>query len=284
MPRNGIAATAILAFLAALNFAEGAKRSPVVRQADHILIESGNPKILFNFLTETLQLPIAWPIAEYQGFVSGGIGAGNVNLEIIRYTSTPRNRNARYFGLAFEPYPLADALRELQLRAIPHSTPEPYASTLPSGSRGTAWTTVALPSFSRPGMSVFLCEYNPLFLKAEVRRKQLANRLTLSKGGPLGLFSVSEIIIATTNMKRDSTAWSALLGKPAQTGAWRAGAGPAIRLVPGGRDGIREITLAVESPDRAKDFLRKSKLMGAASGKGVMFNTSRVQGLRIVVR
>ena len=284
MPRlNCVAATAIIAFVVALNIAEGARRTPVVRQVDHIVIESGDPRILFNFFAETLQLPIAWPITENQGFVSGGIGAGNVNLEIFRYASTPRNRNASYSGLAFEPYPLPDALRDLKLRGIPYSTPEAYVSLLPSGSRGTAWTTVALPAFSRPGMSIFLYEYSPLFLKIEVRRKQLANRLTLSKGGPLGLSSLSEVSIATTDKKRDSAAWSALLGKPAQSGNWRAGAGPAIRLVQGGGEGIREITLSVESLEMARDFLKKSRLMGATSGKGMLINASRIQGLRILI-
>ncbi|HSW38776.1 MAG TPA: hypothetical protein VLL97_04720, partial [Acidobacteriota bacterium] len=52
-------------------------RGPVIRQVDHILVESGNPGALFGFFTDTLQLPIAWPLAENHGYVSGGVGAGN---------------------------------------------------------------------------------------------------------------------------------------------------------------------------------------------------------------
>jgi hypothetical protein len=61
------------------------RTTPVIRQVDHILIESGDPKALFSFFADTLQLPIAWPISENQGYTTGGVGAGNVNLELFRY-------------------------------------------------------------------------------------------------------------------------------------------------------------------------------------------------------
>lgn len=57
---------------------------PIIRQVDHILIQASEPRDLFDFFAETLQLPVAWPIADYSGFTSGGVGAGNVNIEVVR--------------------------------------------------------------------------------------------------------------------------------------------------------------------------------------------------------
>ncbi len=263
-----------------------ARRGPIVRQVDHILVESADPEALFSFFADTLQLPEAWPLADSQGFTSGGIGAGNVNIEVFRYaqsTNVPVRRisGARYAGLAFEPYPLSAALQELKLRGIPYSPPEPYVANLPKGSQGVLWTTVSLHSFSRPGMSVFLYEYSTAFLRVEVRRKQLANRLTLDKGGPLGFHSVREIVIACTNLEREKDAWTQLLGKQVSPEIWRAGAGPVIHLLQGPEDQIREITCKIQSLDRAKAFLQKNQLSGSASSKEIVLNPSKIQGLRI---
>jgi hypothetical protein len=262
------------------------RTTPVIRQVDHILIESGDPKALFSFFADMLQLPVAWPVSENQGYVTGGVGAGNVNLELFRYADTkgasiPRNPQARYSGLAFEPYPLADALRRLQSVGMPYTPPEPTISMLPNGKQGIAWTTVGLPSVAKPSMSIFLYEYSPVFLKVDVRRKQLGNRLTLNKGGPLGLLATSEIIITATNLNQDRELWGRLLGKTTESGNWRAFAGPAIRLAAGDQNRIWEIILKVESLDRARDFLKQNRLLGSASGNRVSVNPSKIQGLRI---
>ncbi len=290
MLRNHIAIAAILFCIIGIQTsAQTARRTPpVIRQVDRIFVESTDPKALFNFFADVLQLPPAWPISENQGSITAGIGAGNVNLELFRYAERKENRastlpEAHYSGLAFEPYPLADALKELQLRGIPYSPPEPYISALPNGSRGVAWTTVGLPSFSRPGMSVFLYEYSPAFLRVEIRRKQLGNRLTLENGGSLGLLSVGKIVISSTRIGKDEENWGVLLGSSKNSGSWRADSGPEIRLVQGNRDRIQEIVFEVKSLERAKAFLKKNRLLGSVFPNRVSLNSAKVQGLKILV-
>jgi hypothetical protein len=264
----------------------GRRKGPIVRQVDRILIESGDPKPLFDFFAGDLQIPEVWPLAENQGYVSGGVGTGNVNLEFYRYAQrkgvaarTPAE--AHYAGLALEPYPLSDALREMKISGILHSPPEPYVSALPNGSQGVVWTAVPLPSFSKPGMSIFLYEYSPAFLKVDIRRRQLGNRLTLNNGGPLGIQSVREIVIAAVNLDNEKAAWKRLLGAPAPAGTWMAGTGPAIRLVQGKEDRIQEIIFAVKSLDTAKAFLKRVQLLGSATAKEIVLNPTRLQGLTI---
>ncbi len=262
------------------------RRGPIIRQVDHILVESVDPGSLFAFFADTLQLPVAWPLADSGGFISGGLGAGNVLLEVFRYADregegTPKSIQARYVGIAFEPYPLKGALSELEIRGIPHNAPESRVSTLPDGSEGTFSTTVALPSFSKPGISIFLYEYSPEFLKPEVRRRQLGNRLALNEGGPLGLKTVRRIVLASTDYKKDKALWDRLLGTRTPTGEWRAGEGPAIALVQSSSDGIQRIVLSVESLDQAEAFLQQKQMLGSVSAEEVCLNASKVQGLRI---
>ncbi len=262
------------------------RRGPVIRQVDHILVESEDPATLFSFFADTLQLPVAWPITRNAGFTSGGVGFGNVTLELFQYAnpekaSESKAPKARYAGIAFEPYPLEDALAELKIRGIPFNSPEPHVSTLPDGTTGTQSTTVVLPSLSQPGLSIFLYEYSPAFLKVQVRRQQLGNRLALNKGGPLGILAADEIVIALRDMQGHSVEWEGLLGNPAQPGKWKAGEGPAIRLIEHAGYGIRKIVLQVEVLDRTRSALEERHMRGSLSDEEVCLNASRVQGLNI---
>jgi hypothetical protein len=288
MKHQGILISAVLlsAVFLAISAVSEKRRGPVIRQVDHLLIQSGNPEALFKFLGSTLRLPEAWPLAKNQGSITGGLGTGNIILEIFRYVepksaSSVIPQKAQYAGIAFEPYPLADALQELRTRGIPYDSPQPYVSTLPTGTQRVLWTTVPLPTFSRPGISIFLYEYSPAFLTVAVRRKQLGNRLTLEGGGPLGLQSLLEITIAATDPERDSGNWNRLLGPPASPDFWRAGAGPGIKLVKGPANTIQSITFKVASLEKAKAFLKQAQLLGGVDSSGISLNPRKVQGLNI---
>ena len=280
----------ILSFaLATGAFAQISKRKgPIVRQVDRILIESGDPKALFNFFSADLQLPEAWPLAENQGYISGGVGVGNVTLELYRYTQrngapVRKSAEAHIAGLALEPYPLADALQDLKTIGIPFSSPEPYVSKLPDGSQGVLWTTVPLPSFSKSRTSIFLYQYSSAFLKADVTRRQLGNRLILNNGGPLGIQSVREIVIASTNFEKEKAAWKLLLGEQNASGSWSLGAGPAIRLVQDPTDQIQSIVIKVQSLQQARKFLKNKQLLRAVTAKEILLAPSRLQHLYITL-
>jgi hypothetical protein len=262
------------------------RKGPIIRQADHLLVESGDPKTLFDFFAGTLLLPEAWPLSDNQGFTSGGVGAGNVNIEFFRYTeqrksSVRKAAKARFAGIAFEPYPLSNSLRELQVEGIPYDVPASYTGTLPKGAQGVLWTTVALPTLSRPGMSIFLYEYSPEYLKVDIRRRQLGNRLLLNGGGPLGIQAVSQIVIATRNLEKDRSVWRKLLGAPGPSGTWHVGAGPVIRLIQGVEDRIQGIVFKVESLEQAQKHLKEKRILGSVSSKELLLNHLKVQGLTI---
>jgi hypothetical protein len=253
---------------------------------DHILVESSDPESLFKLFYNTLKFPEAWPLTDNQGFISGGVGTANASIRFFQYATQINRGNrsvakARYAGLALQPYPLTGALRELRICGIPYDNPEPYISTLPNGSRGTLWTTVSLPSFSRPGMTIFLYEYGKAFLRVEARRQQWGNRFALNNGGPLGILSVREIIISAKNLETDTAAWDQLLEKKTLTESQNNETGPAIRLIAGSIDQISEIVFTIKSLDRAKAFLEENRLLGTSSSRGISIKPSKVQGLKI---
>ncbi|NWG14501.1 MAG: hypothetical protein HXY20_13310 [Acidobacteria bacterium] len=266
----------------------GPALKPLIRQVDHVLIETGDPAALFAFFADILQLPVAWPVADFSGFTSGGVGAGNVNIEVLRFAGpkgllSGRRPRARFLGLALEPYRLADCLTELADRGIPHGPPQTYVSTLPDGSQGTLWTNVVLTRLSKPGLSVFLCEYSSAFLHAEIRRNQLAGQLALRNGGPLGVRSVKEIVIGTRDLAGDGADWRKLLpASGTSSGALlRSGNGPSIRLIAASADRIQRILLEVGSLRTASRFLSDRRLLGATSPDQIAIDPSKIQGLAI---
>lgn len=284
MIRHSIALIAILSMMLAPGTSQERtkRRGPVVRQVDRILIESNDPGTLFNFFTKTLQLPVAWPMAENETYTSGSVSTGDVTLELFRYgaqKNTPLK--SRYTGLSFTPYPLEDALQELRIIGILYDPPQVHTSILPNRTEGAAWKTVALPSLSYPLLAVTLFEYNLQFLNVEVRRQQFGNRLTLNGGGPLGIVSMHTIVLESTNAKKDKSEWIRMLGKPDSDGYLTAVLGPAFRVIQGSRNGIQRIVLKVKSITDAEAFLKQQGLSGTRKKGEIFLKHSAVQGLNI---
>ncbi len=266
----------------------GAKPKPAIWQVDRILVQTADPRGLFDLFVDRLQLPIAWPVGESAGQSSGGVGAGNVTIELFQSYKTDGlasrlTSRDRFAGVALEPYPLKECLPELESRGIICGTPQPYISKLPDGSDGALWTTVVLPQLSRPQLSVFLYEYSKEFLKTEVRRKQLAGQLALRGGGPLGIKSVEQIVIGAIDPGRDRRLWRKLLEPivPSSRGLLQAGAGPAVHLVPDTEDRIRSIVIRVASLGQAREFLKGNRWLGAASKFELSMKPAVVRGLDI---
>jgi catechol 2,3-dioxygenase-like lactoylglutathione lyase family enzyme len=267
--------------------------SPPIRQVDHILIRADDPERLHSFFTKTLDLPVAWPLTPYKGFTTGGVGFGNVNIEVFRVAEqgSPPDKPtaARLVGIALEPAPLADCLSEQDKRGIAYGEKRPYDSPEPGGAKKKLWTTVILRQFSdgdrfaHAGTIVFLCEYSPDFWNVNEQRKRLREQLAARKGGPLGVDSVKEILIGTTDLEKATGLWQKLLDPtPASApGVWQLGSGPAIRLVPAKENAIQGLVISVKSLAKAKAFLREKGLLGNNSDKEANVEPSKIEGLNI---
>ena len=165
------------------------KTARLVEQIDHILLVPHNPHGLFDFFTQDLELPVAWPFREYGQFASGGVFAGNVNLEAAVFSGASVNPQTMIIGIAFEPsVSTEEAVRELDRRQIAHLEPQSFEMG-PEGNKLKLWTNTILPDML-PGSFVFICEYHIYKIyktEPSTRRNQLKEALRKVDGGPLGV-------------------------------------------------------------------------------------------------
>ncbi len=275
-----ILATLSLFALSATFSCQTTKRE-IIRQVDHIVIASSDDEELFSLLSDTFQFPVAWPIADYGSFTSGGVAVGNVNLEVFRVNASADSVvGSRIEGFALEPEPLESSLLELDARKIAYEPPSPYISTESDGSTTTLWTTVELPDVSNDAMEVYLCEYTH---DVAASRRRSLEQLRSRDGGPLSVESVREIVCGTTDLNGSRDHWQRLLNPllPSSPDVWQLGAGPAIRLIHADEDGIQELVFKVSSLAQARGFLQERGLLGTDSPDELTMVSSRLRGLNI---
>lgn len=291
-------AALLLASLSAVEGSDGSSRtqasSPPIRQIDHIMIRTGDPRGLFAFFAETLRLPVAWPMTSPRaGVMTGGVGVGNVNVEAIQFPGQTEAR-PRLLGLAFEPSALDASLMELKRRGLTFGERRPLVATGPDGSTRTLWTNVTLRELSdsdNPADATihnFLSEYNAAYVNVAERRARLRGQLTRDGGGPLGVVDVKEVVIGAVDEEVARRLWQKLL-EPAPSptsNTWQIGDGPALRLVPDNENRVQALVIRVASLERATAFLREKQLLGGDRAGQATIDPSKVGGLdlRLVAR
>ena len=278
--------------------AESSSQTPAapnpIRQIDHIMIRTGDPRELYAFFADTLQLPIAWPLTSPRpGVTTGGVGFGNVNVEAIQFPGQIDPR-PRLLGFALEPSALDESLTELNRRGLTSGEPRPLVATGPDGATRTLWTNVTLREFSDSDspadgtMHIFLSAYSPTYVNVDERRARLGAQLVNSGGGPLGVIDVKEVVIGTVDVEMARRLWQRLLDptSSATSNTWRIGAGPAVRLVHASENRVQALLIRVNSLERARAFLREKQLLGSDAAEQVTIEPSKVGGLdlRIVER
>jgi hypothetical protein len=279
----------LLVLLTTVAFAWQPKRykETPVRRIDHIMIRTGDPNGLYAFLTEFLRLPVAWPLASRSGVTSGGVGFGNVTVEAITFPNQASPK-ARLVGFGFEPAPLASALAELRLKGVRYNAPRPFYATREDGSRQLLWTNVTLTDFSdadRPtnaSVHIFLSEYSPDYVNVVERAERLRRELTSGDGGLLGVRSVEEVVIGTTDLSAATKVWERFLG-PAATATsplWQVGDGPAIRLVASNENALQRLVVRVSSLQRARAILHERNML-RADARGIAIEVPVLDGVRL---
>jgi catechol 2,3-dioxygenase-like lactoylglutathione lyase family enzyme len=258
-----------------------------IRQIDHIMIRTGDPRELYAFFAETLQLPIAWPMTSPRpGVTTGGVGFGNVNVEAIQVPGQTDPR-PRLIGFALEPLALDESLIELDRHGLTSGERRPLTATGPDGSTRTLWTNVTLRQFSDSDspadatIHIFLSEYSSTYVNADERKARLRAQLVNSGGGPLGVVDVKEVIIGAIDVEAARRLWQKLLNPtPSSTSnMWQIGSGPAVRLVPDKENRVQALLIRVASLERAKEFLREKELLRVDAAGQVSIDPPKIGGL-----
>ncbi|MDW6094577.1 hypothetical protein SBX64_18705 [Vibrio rhizosphaerae] len=69
-------------------------------ELDHLMIEVDDPQHAANHVSETLGLPLAWPLTEKDEYTSIGVNFGDINIEFIRFRVRFGIQGQRFNGLS----------------------------------------------------------------------------------------------------------------------------------------------------------------------------------------
>lgn len=274
------AAILLIIIVASIAFAGCSVPQPVVKKVDHIAISSEDPAALFKIFTETLKLPEAWPYTEYPGYSTGGVQAGNVNIESLHFgdPSNTSNPGAMLFGIVFDPYPLDQLVPELKERGAEPGKEEPQTADF-GGRQVTLWTNVTLKALCGPEYIVYLCEYG------EEAAKRLEGNKAEGPLGTIGVVSVEKIVITSTSPDELRKTWSNAMApdKVDGQGVIMIGDGPSVEIKNGKKDAIESLVVKVESLSKAKKALEDAGMLGKASKDRLTIDPAGVQGLEIIL-
>jgi hypothetical protein len=276
----------ILSFLfnQAFTYQDAATQSfRLVEQIDHILLAPDNPRGLFDFFTQDLKLPVAWPFREFGSFVSGGVFAGNVNLEAAVFSGDSVHPQSKIVGMAFEPLgSTEEIIKELDRRRIAHLDPQPFEMG-PEGNKMKLWTNTILKDML-PGSFIFFCEYHIYEIHntdPSAVRNQLKEALIKIDGGPLGIEYISEVKIKVKEWDKALESWGNFL-EPCEgfkNGCFDLGKGPKIRFLQTDTDCIDSLTIKVKSLKKAHDFLSSKEMVGTKDEQRIITDPNKTFGI-----
>ncbi|MDQ3818983.1 MAG: hypothetical protein M3362_15085 [Acidobacteriota bacterium] len=129
--------------------------SAPVKQLDHLIVRADDPRPLFHLLSETLRLPIAWPLRSYPSFTSGGVTLGNLYIEVLscerlESSSSREAADARFVAMAFETDELEEKVKELERRGIAHGPVVPNVEVMPDGEKRKLYANAILGKMLGP--------------------------------------------------------------------------------------------------------------------------------------
>ncbi len=250
-----------------------------IAQIDHLMIVAHDPDGLLHLFADTLDIPVAWPMADYGGFESAGVRLQNLNLEFVRsdahipVLALDPGSVAALRGIAFAPAgSVAETVERLGARGIDQQAPAP----------GMGWTNVALAGFFPPH-PIFVCHYVPDILR--INPDLYTDALRARDGGPLGVERVQEIVLGVPDVAEATEHWGRLLAphpSPAP-GVWTLGEGPSLRLERAPEASIARIVLAVRDLGHAVAFVRAQGLLGEESAGRATLAPERIGGLAVVI-
>jgi hypothetical protein len=187
-----------------------------VSRIDHVVVEAGDEHALFDFLTDRLGLPVAWPMAHWGLIHEGGVGFGSCNVGCNHPVDPASDPSATIRAIAFEPAEsLAGAMATLEQRGVALTPPMPSGTIdVPDEPPFLPWkrgwsNALVLSEGLQP--TPFLCAYDH---DVDVQREASQAHFEGADGGPLGITEIHRVIIHTDDVAGTCDLWRVLLGEP----------------------------------------------------------------------
>ena len=261
------------------------------RAIDHVILRLATAEPLFRLLSETFQLPVAWPLQRADFATYGWVHVGNTDLELWAASSnTDLPAHAQpplVHGFALEPaQSLPESLAWMEQAGLSVKAPRAYRSQDTSGQVVTNFTNAVVQDLSSASCCIFFCEWDrhaTIYPWAETatpveRRAGLQNKLQATNGGPLGITGLQAIRLGTPDVHAQHRQWQALTGSPSDGPVFLT-PNIALELVPSEHLVIHSISLGVRSLEVAREFLAKRDLLQQNNGTtlGVVLDGLRIQ-------
>ena len=256
----------------------------LVRKIDHVFVPVADPRPLHALFTETLGLPVAWPVMRRGTFTSGAVCLGNANLEFIQadpavpFLTVVEPLLVR--GIAFEPAIDAGWDAALDVRGLTYAGPIPTEGESIHGGHRLLFTNTIVPGLVDDATATFLCHYHS---EEAIRGDAAWRALADSGGGVIGVRGLAEVTIGLRPAVAARALWDRFLA-PATAdkhGAYRFESGPALRIKDSPIDGVAGLWLEVPSLAAARDALRERELLGPMRASGIGLNYARTGGLDV---
>lgn len=244
----------------------------ICRSIDHLMLRTHDTEPLFSLLTETMCLPVTWPLQHSEFASFAWVHVGNTHLEIWAARSNadlPTDcRLPLIHGLALEPDELAFSVAELERQGMACKQPRPFQTVNANGRLVTNFTNAVILDLSSPACCNFFCDWG---MEASIvpwgtdtctreRRELEQRRFAELGGGSLGLVRLARVEMSCPDVGAMKKRWRTM----AQVSADQPLAIDGIRLdvVAGVLHQIQSLTFEVRSLPEARAFLIQRGFLG----------------------
>jgi hypothetical protein len=242
---------------------------PIFKQVDHILVIAPDARQIFLRFSGDFKFPVAWEYKDYGDFASGGVFAGNTNLEFLAPARGTKVDSLCLGGIAFSPATTAtDAAHEMDGAGFLHGPPTPFST-----GGNLQWTSMDIPKLMETVYGVFICEYA---FDRVARHAAAREQMAKIKGGPLTMDVVRKVVF-DGNVDQ----WQKLLKCGTVRGHFALGAGPELVVSPAPSGG--GLVFKVHSLAAAREYLKSKGWLGEDRGSSVTMKLSEVPGLEFLL-
>ena len=258
---------------------------------DHIMVRVTRAESLIQLFSNVFALPVSWPLQRKDFATYAWITLGNTNLEFWAAADNadlPADQRLPLFsGFALNPPNLGTSIALLEERGITCKAPRPFLTNDHRGKQVTNFTNSVIMDVSNPACCVFFCKWGAngtIFpwaerLTAEARQLREQRQFDQCGGGPLGVLRLSEMTMATPDIKKTRQQWHAITGQTSDT--FDFGRGIALTLHAGDSVQITSTVLAVKSLGVARTYLASQSMLGDDSNDEVSVGANACSNLCI---
>jgi hypothetical protein len=252
---------------------------------DHLMIKVQNASSSFELFKAGFKMPSSWNVTDYKYYISGGINAGNVNIETFEVPESAKiyhiyPERDGIVGLIFQPVSsLNESVKILDEKRIPHSDQEVSLAGYKDGVPVT-FTNVYLDPFMNNSMVLF-CNYS---YNMDERRKNNEEILSSLNGGSLGILGLTRVDITYSNATVRYN-WQKFLPavNVSSPDVLDAGNGVTISLIPGDADAIPSVFFDVRSVNEAEKELKALGIPYTVNETSLVMQPSELPDLSIIL-